>query len=241
MKFIYLSLLFATFGLSKTVAQTENVKTEGIGSNVTNLSRPYVISLGPAVGANFSSLSGDPEGIDLKAKSGNGFRAGLVLNAHFFGHAYKEIDGKKVPQEGLGSGKFGFQLEAMYSQVKSKTDLVKSKTDLGNIDLSYLDVPVLLQYNIPFKENSFILEAGSTFSLLMSSSPDEISNNNVAIHTGDLKGSDLKATFGVAFKSKKGLLLDARYNLGTSDLAGNFPVKTSVISVSLGWLFTIAK
>lgn len=225
MKPIFLFLLLAVFSSSKIVGQEDaDSNKNGVAATIEGASSK--ISIGPTIGLNITNLSGNPENLDLNAASGAGVRLGLASNFHF-GRLTDSSDG--------GTGKYGMQLEAVYSQQKADTDL-------GNVNLSYLDVPILAQYNFPKGNNFFVIEAGPTFSLLLSSSPDKIGNANAAIHIGELKGSDLKLTFGLGFKSKKGFFANARYYLGTSKLAGNFPVKTNIASVSLGWLlFSILK
>ena len=48
-------------------------------------------------------------------------------------------------------------------------------------------------------------------------------------------------TIGAEYKTQKGFAASLRYNLGNSDLAGNFQTKVSTISFHIGWLFSIVK
>ena len=64
---------------------------------------------------------------------------------------------------------------------------------------------------------------------------------NAQIATGDLKGHDVKLCVGASFETKTGLFASLRYNLGTSDLAKNFPCKVSAINVTVGYKFNIFK
>jgi len=43
-----------------------------------DISRSYTISVGPKAGANFTTMSGNPVGINMDAKMGYGFHAGLA-------------------------------------------------------------------------------------------------------------------------------------------------------------------
>jgi hypothetical protein len=223
MKKIYL-LLIVTL-ITGICAYAQEPKTESaISSGVTpNLKRTYRISLGVKGGVNFSTLSGNPNDVSLNAKSNTGFHAGIVGNIHF-GQKVKDVSQS-------GTGPFGLQVEALYSQYGAKTDL-------GNPQINYFEVPVLLQYYV---FPNIDIEAGPTFAGVISSSPDKLSNENVSYKTGDWKGSDIKASIGICYKNKSGLMLSARYNYGTSNLAGDFPCKTSAFTISLGWLFDIVK
>ena len=85
------------------------------------------------------------------------------------------------------------------------------------------------------------MEAGATFAALMSSKPDVLKAGNVAIPIGELGGGDFMPTVGLGLKLKKGFMTDVRYNLGTSELAGDFPCKTNMITLSVGWMFNVVK
>ena len=85
------------------------------------------------------------------------------------------------------------------------------------------------------------IELGPTFCYLMSKSPDELKGEATSFAIGDLKGGDVKGTIGVSYQTKSGFYASARYNMGFSDLAKNFPCKVSTVSVSIGYLFNIFK
>lgn len=76
----------------------------------------------------------------------------------------------------------------------------------------------------------------------MSASPERLSADDIIYKTGDIKGFDIKATVGLGYRFNKtsandGLYLNARYYIGTSELAGNFPGKTSNFEFTIGYLF----
>jgi hypothetical protein len=185
------------------------------------LTRSYVISIGPKVGANLSTMS-ELDGMDLGFKSGIGFNGGIAANIHF---------GRRTESSKAGTGWFGIQMEALYSQ-----RVVKS--DFDDIKLSYFEVPVLAQcYITP----NISVEVGPTVAGTLSSSPDYIQSDNTSIATGEIKGFDVMLTAGLAYKHKGGFTASARYNIGTSDLAGNFPCKMNMLTISVGWLFSVVK
>jgi hypothetical protein len=203
----------------------------------THVNKSYVLSVGAKAGVNYS-LAGNPDGLEYLGVSGNvGYFGGVVANFRFARPAGKP----------LGTERFGVQLEALYS-------LRSLKTNTENINMNSFEVPLMLQwYALP----SFYVQVGPTFTGVLSTSPDKLSfhdysktestssiteiNNYTTIATGDLKPFDVMLSIGVGYKHKSGLTADLRYNMGTSDLAGNFSTKVSTISLSVGWLFNIVK
>lgn len=182
----------------------------------------YRISLGVKAGANFSSMSGLDERFALNPSSGVGYQGGLVANVHF---------GRRTSKSQGGTGLFGLQVEALYSQRSIKTDV-------DDLKLSYFEVPVLLQY---FPMPSLSIELGPTIVGTLSSSPDEMKSHNTTICTGEIKGFDCMLSAGVGYKHKSGFIANARYNLGMSELAGNFNGKVNCLTVSVGWMFNLNK
>lgn len=191
------------------------------GEGVIPDKRKNVMSLGITAGANYAMLS-KYNPIDLGSRSGIGFQGGLALNVHF---------GQRRGAD-AGTGPVGLQIEALYAQHSMKTDLN------SDIKLGYLEVPVLFKYYITPNLN---VELGPTFCYLLSKSPDVLEGASTRIAIGELKGGDLKGTVGVSYQTKGGFYASARYNMGFSDLAGNFPCKVSTASVSIGYLFNIFK
>lgn len=192
----------------------------------------FRISIGPKVGVNMASMSNLQEAYALNPSNGMGFQGGLAANIHF---------GRRTPKAKGGTGLWGVQVEAMYSQRTIKTDIEDFK-------FSCLEVPVLAQYYIL---PSLCIEAGPTFVTTLSSSPDEIfipyfeetstSITDLTIKTGEIKAFDVMLSAGVGYKHRSGFTANARYNLGMSELAGNFAGKVSTVSVSIGWLFKVVK
>ena len=194
---------------------------EGFGSEGFVDKRKNVVSLGVTAGGNYSMMSKyDP--VDLGSRSGIGFQGGAAINIHF---------GQRRGAD-AGTGPIGLQIEALYAQHSMKTDLS------ADIKLGYLEIPVLLKYYITPNVN---IELGPTFSYILSKSPDVLEGTSTTIAIGELKGGDIKGTVGVSYQTKSGFYASARYNLGFSELAGNFPCKVSTVSVSIGYLFNIFK
>lgn len=204
-----------TFEEDESSLQEENFDKIGVDK------RKNVVSLGVTAGVNYSSMSKyDP--VDLGLKGGIGFQGGLVIAARF---------GKRTNGSDPGTGIFGIQMEPSYVQHTIGTNG-------DNIKLSYFEVPILLKFYVTPNLN---IEVGPNICGSLSSSPDYIEEANTRIAIGDLKGFDFKVTAGVSYELKNGLYASLRYNLGTSDLAGNFPCKVSAASLTLGYKFNIFK
>lgn len=182
------------------------------------VSKPYVLSIGPKVGVNYS-LASDPAGMNLGMSGNLGFSGGATFNVRFF-----RPEGKPI-----GTERLGVQLEALYS-------MRSLKTDVENINMNCFEIPILLQwYFLP----SFAVEVGPTFTGVLSASPKEFKFNNATYNMDKLKAYDIMLSIGINCKLKNGFTADLRYNMGNSDMAGNFQTKVSTISVGIGWLFNV--
>ncbi|MBR1414266.1 MAG: outer membrane beta-barrel protein [Prevotella sp.] len=216
-------VLLAMLGTMPVMAQSDG--------DFVILEKANVVTLGPRLGATFTTMS-QPSECDLYDGAGMGVSFGAALKARF-GRATKDT------QQG-GTGLLGFGLDLMYKQNNVKT--------IGSDDLSlgYFEIPVTLHvYPMVTSKfmNTFYVEAGPSLALLSSKSPALLSvpSANVSYHTGDLKGGDLRAVVGLGYTfPKTGLDINARYYIGTSELAGNFPCKQNSLEVSLSWQFKIA-
>lgn len=167
-------------------------------------------SFGIKAGANFANLKAtsgdDDESMDMKI----GFHVGGFVN---------------VP---IGET-FAFQPELVFSQEGAKQD-VGLDDDL-KLNLTYLNVPVLLQYNA----SGFFAETGPQIGFLMGAKA------KVGDEDEDVKDSFESINFswavGLGFKTASGLGFGARYNLGISNLAkdgdDDNKLKGNVIQVSI--------
>lgn len=187
---------------------------------ITEVLKPYALSIGPKVGANYS-IAGDPDGMDLGISGNIGFSAGVAANLRFGRPAGRPF----------GTERFGVQLEALYS-------MHSLKSDVEDIKMNCFEIPVLFQwYFVP----TFAVEVGPTFTGAFSASPKELKFNNTVYQMDKVKAYDVMLSIGVNCKLKNGFTADLRYNLGNSDMAGNFQTKVSTISLGIGWLFSVIK
>lgn len=187
---------------------------------ISEVLKPYALSIGPKIGANYS-IAGDPDGMDLGISGNVGFSAGVAANLRF---------GRPVGRP-FGTERFGVQLEALYS-------MRSLKSDVEDITMNCFEIPVLFQwYFVP----TFAIEVGPTFTGAFSTSPKEFKYNNAVYQMDKVKAYDVMLSVGLNCKLKNGFTADLRYNLGNSDMAGNFQTKVSTISLGIGWLFNVIK
>lgn len=219
------------FGQKSTTQAPKTVEKKGRVLNIKTKNYNYELSFGLRAGAGISTMS---EGDDLKVYDGSGmaFGGGVAVNLRFGG---KDSRGRALDGQGL----FGLGLELNYKSVSVKT-LADEDLKLG-----YFEVPVMVQlypmYNSKQLKNLY-LELGATVAGTMSASPESLVLGNTTYKTGDLKGFDVKPTIGLGYRFNKnsandGFYMNARYYLGTSELAGNFPGKISSVEISIGYLF----
>ena len=120
---------------------------------------------GLKAGSNINKISGQ----SFKDEFTYGYHAGAFL------------------QIGLGS-KWTIQPEILYNQVNTDTtnrfsELYKlSVNKISNIKLSYLSIPVLLNYNLG---NNFALQAGPQFGVLLDQNRNLLENGKDAFSKGD--------------------------------------------------------
>lgn len=219
------------FGQKTTKQSPKAVEKKGRVLSIKTKNYNYEFSLGVRAGAGISTMS---EGDDLHIYDGSGvaFGGGIAANLRFGG---KDSRGRALDGQGL----LGIGLELNYKSVS-----VKTLAD-EDLKLSYFEVPVMLQlypaYNSKQLKNLYV-ELGATIAGTMSASPESLSYDNTVYKTGDLKGFDVKPTIGLGYRFNRnsandGFYMNARYYLGTSDLAGNFPGKISSAEISIGYLF----
>ena len=191
----------------------------------------YELSIGVQAAGGVSMMS-EGDGLSVYDGSSMSFGGGAALNVRFGGKDSRNRDLH-------GQGLLGVGLELNYRQHTVKT--------LGQDDLKlgYFEVPFMVQlyplYNGKHLRN-FYIEAGPTFAGTLSSKPDVLTVGNTSYRTGDIKGFDIKASVGLGYRfnegsANDGFYVNARYNFGTSDLAGNFPAKISTAEITIGYMF----
>ena len=183
--------------------------------------RDYRMFIGPKLGAGVALGShSDVQNLDFGAAFS--YQVGAVYNAHF---------GRRFELSNGGTGWFGFQIEALYG----KNNLKLGTEGFG---FSCIEIPVLAQlYVTP----TFAIEAGATAVKVLGGTPSQITFDGATYGVGELRGSDVRITAGLCYKNPMGFMIDARYNMGMSPIAGNFDTKVSSFMLSFAYLFNIVK
>lgn len=180
-----------------------------IGFLGVGISSAQELDLGLKAGANFSNFS-DTKGADMSNKTG--YHVGAFAAMRF--------------------GSIAIQPELLYSQQGAKF----SGKD---IDLNYVNVPVLLKYYIVSGLN---LQVGPQFGFVVD---DNIKNVFGGIGEGiETNNFDVSGLVGVGLDLPFGIRLDGRYNFGMGKvLKSNVAnvedpsFKNSVFTLSVGYSF----
>lgn len=185
------------------------------------------------VGMCFISLSAQDEEIRYTRA---GFKAGMQRSAVFGDIAdvasrYRMHIGAVIVFPVIT--KFSIVTEVIY------TAQGYSQTQNGirnNIDLNYLALPVLVQYEL-------------TEQLLLQSGPQFATNTSVANSVGDTsdsffntyKSSDFSWSFGLGYQLPSGIFFQFRQNLGLGSILNTNPngisAKSSISQFAIGYLF----
>lgn len=197
-RLIYSILIIITFGLSNSKAQT--------------------LSVGPLLGANFSTISELPN-----AKSRIGMSAGAFANYSIDEH-------------------FGLNVKLIFSQLGTKID----NTTLSN-RLNYFQIPVSGVYFLGEAGNSFRpkIFVGPYLGFLLSAKDND--GNDIVIANGDdyFKKVDIGGQIGAGFnyriKSRTWLNVDASYASSFTKISDvtNVAYKNTALSLNVGVSFPI--
>jgi len=138
---------------------------------------------------------------------------------------------------------FAVQPELIFSQQGSTVKINGQDLDAN---FSYLNVPIMLKFYLPLGLN---LQMGPQFGFLTSAESDYNPITNTPQNGTDLEGfyknSDVSLGMGIGWDLPMRLSIDARYNLGLSEIEDNSSLeatKNQVFQLSLGYkLFKFGK
>ena len=142
------------------------------------------VKFGLKAGANFASIT-DLDGTKMKVGINGGVQVGVRIN-----------------------DMFSFAPEAVYS-----SQGVKAEEGDGSINLNYINVPLLLQYNNP---SGFFAHTGPQLGLLMSAK-SKFGGESMDIKD-QMNSTDFAWVIGAGFATQSGFGFNARYNIGLSKL-----------------------
>ena len=239
-------ILFFIAALSLTVpgfAQSD----DGEDDFIPTKTKSNAFFIGPKIGGTVTSMTQPDEG-KLYDGSDFGFSGGLAFQARF---------GKASENSVGGTGYFGAGLELKYKLNSVKTyGTDESGKENAKMSIGYFEVPIFVHvYPIATSPslNSLYVEFGASVAGTLSRSPKSLTLNNPSAdysqvtynldaNGSKLKGMDVRPFAGVGYTiPNTSLDINARYYIGTSELAGNFPCKMNTLEVSLAWLFNIGK
>ncbi len=123
--------------------------------------------------------------------------------------------------------KFGIQGDLLYSQQGADFKL-------GDVDLSYVNVPVVAKY---FVTDKFNIQLGPQFGFKI--------DDNIKSDILEAESFDLTGVAGIGLHLPFGIRADARYNFGLTDILKSNdsdvkvtePGKNSVITIAVGYSF----
>ena len=168
------------------------------------------INLGLKGGLNLASVSDSENEDDVRSRLG--YHAGLFFNIPV------------TPQ-------IAIQPEAIYSNQGTKYD-IGTGNDL-QLSLNYINIPVMVQAMVG---RGFYAQVGPQLGILTSVS-DKVGDIELgAVSKDDFKTTDVSLGFGVGFKGASGLGIDARYNLGLTNINNSgrsANVKNNVLQIGL--------
>jgi len=185
------------------------------------------IKYGSKLGVNIANIIGD-ETDDLNARTS--LHAGVIA-------------------EIMISDEFSFQPELLYSAQGTKSDYSETLDGVTfhftSVKLEYINVPLLAKYYIV---EGLSLEAGPQVGFLITANREFEKTVNEETETGEediideIKGIDFGLNFGLGYQLASGIFLDARYNLGLSNIndfegADELKNQNRVLQISLGYLF----
>ena len=168
--------------------------------------------LGVKGGLNFANID-----TDIDASSRTGFHAGAFAT--------------------IKIAKFAIQPELIYSAQGADLNVGNGFEDLKS-RFNYLNVPIMLKLYLLAGLN---LQIGPQFGFLLSGDQETIDPVRGVIEqdaSDVISGSDVSLGLGAGWDLPFGLTVDARYNLGLSDVndvSGSDEIRNQVFQLSLGY------
>ncbi|MBO9635305.1 MAG: PorT family protein [Chitinophagaceae bacterium] len=184
----------------------------------------------------FLSLIGLASIATASAQFSLGAKAGAQLSRLNGGSVISENAEMKVGYYGGAYGRFHFtktmavQAEVLYSAQGTKKDVYDSE---AKYNLDYINVPVMFQYHLPL---GLYLETGPQIGFLTKAESDykgaKLDRKNVT------KSTDLSWVAGAGFKITDDLGVNARYNIGITDINDaemGGTARNNVIQLGISW------
>jgi hypothetical protein len=150
-------------------------------------------------------LKGGMTASNMKMSS-SGISISLTTKIGFYAGAFAEV--------GV-SEKFAVQPELFYSAIGAKMKASDSgMTASASENLGYINLPVLAKY----KSEGFSVFAGPQVSYLLSAKSKSSQDNQTVDDKDEYKPVEVSGVFGVGYTLSNGFGVDARYQLGLTNL-----------------------
>jgi len=169
------------------------------------------ISYGLKAGVNLSKLCTDDNAYNDISEGRTGFHLGVLVEFSL-------------------SDKISIQPELFFSTLGDTiSESMLGDGELTNVDsevqLNYISLPVMVKY---YATKNIFFEAGPQLNFLSSAKGQTYFSNHFESEIADefdstdhFDSSSYGLSFGVGYKAENGLFLDARYQLGLSDVTKN--------------------
>lgn len=155
------------------------------------IAQGQTLNLGLKGGLNLATLSGVDDG---SIQNRAAYHAGIFLNVPV------------TPQ-------ISIQPEAVYSSQGAKYTL--GSNEVHNLQLNYVNIPVMVQAHVG---GGFYAQAGPQLGILTSVNDKVGGIETNFFDKQDFKTTDVAVGVGLGYKGSSGLGLDARYNLGVTNV-----------------------
>ena len=169
-------------------------------------------SMGPKLGLNISTLSGEG------SKSKAGVNLGVLTNYRFNKH-------------------LAIQPEFLYSLQGCGADTGYANTS-ARYDIHYFNIPVLLKV---YPYSGFNIHFGPQFSFFIDDKATAKSGGTKLSTDGfdNANSFEFALALGAGYEFDFGLTFDARFNLGLTKIVDDFEDKNRVFMFSLGYKFNL--
>ena len=159
-------------------------------------------------------------GLNVSKLTGSGYDWRAGLNAGLLAHIHV-------------TPAFSLQPEVLYSSQGAKYNNGNQEVTRK---LNYVNVPVLLQYNF---DNGFRLQGGPQLGFLLAAKDKVGDLNTNFVDTDDFNSIDFSVPVGVSYLSRTGFGIDARYNIGVTNVieGSTANVRNSVFQFGVFYLF----
>lgn len=166
------------------------------------------VDFGLKGGLNLATFSNNNSGVGYQNRTG--FHAGLLAHVNV-------------------SPNFAVQPEVVYSSQGTKYTLGSQSHDL---QLNYVNIPLMFQAKVG---GGLYAQAGPQLGVLINAT-DRANNRETDFFTKeDFKKTDVALGFGVGYSGASALGIDARYNLGLTNIneVGSNSIKNNVVQIGL--------